>query len=724
MKSVDIYSAIYKSVNRNMTAAGEELPFSENELLFFTESNPAEADLDALREIHDNRQFADAAYIALLNKRIDAESRLVWENRLGFPEKFFQDCVINSIIYSPEFKNANVTLTGKMPTVKKGFVDALIKVKRKAADIKQRVSSYGDIALTKQLTAMTKKAFGKKTNRNKLLTCDLFIERDTAPQDGFELFKYVYAQKNKAVDPYYVMNVHNEQYKEFKAQYGDHIIGYDDDKRSSSSKRIIKYLETTKFICDGYKVFNALRMGVNEAIMKCEDAYLIFVQHGVNFFKDNFITMNSYSAFVFDKLMISNEIEKELFIQRGGFMEDDFIENGLFRWDLLSSGKPEKVNKSIFIYFTHRRYLKSLIDVKSSVYVKTIVSLLTHPKFSELVEKNGFKVKIGVHHSVVDACGSDIFGNFEIIDDIDIAEAKANADILITDYSSMCFEMWFQHKPVIFMNIPDRDDCLKYHHRTDLAEPYKNKEQYLFNLVDTADECVDLLDNYIHNDFSFSEEEKAKRDAFFYYNSGFCERFYNYLLTIKDVKKPLYRIEYNQPYQFSRFADIYTEGVDTPRSTGRWIIAKKAKVGFHVPKSNSELAVKLTVRPLIKLMQYSVGAVIYVNGHKAADFRFTDNKKKDLFLSVPQEWVDSSGYIEISFDISDAVRYGKLTDTRDKRYVSIHLVSLMVFERDGFYTIGNQYTNIVKMIQEKKMLELLEKEEAEGELEVVDEDDD
>ena len=713
MKSIDIYSAIYKVTDENMRKSGSTLAFSEKEAAFFYENNPAVADLDELRKFEDNETFAEMAYISLLKRRIDNNLRLVWSNRLWLPASVFQDCVINQIIYSKEFTEKNVQLKGKMPFLKKGFFDFLFAAKSKLDLFKKTFSNPAERLYTKILTPKTQRAFSVKTVRNKLITCDLFIEKDTAPQDGFELFKYVYSRKNKDIVPYYVMNTQSELYSRFKAEYGDHIIGYNSKKRFSSAEKLISLFKTTKFICDGYKVFNALNIGVNSAIMSCEDAYLIFIQHGVNFFKDNFITLNSYSAFTFDKLMISNEIEKDIFITRGGFTEDAFIENGLFRWDLLSSEKSEKTNRCVFIYFTHRRYLKSLVNVGDSVYVKTIVNLLTHPKFTELIEKNGYTVKIGVHHSVVDACGRDIFKGFQIIDDIDIAEAKATSDILITDYSSMCFEMWFQHKPVIFMNIPDGEDCVRYGHRTDLPAPYRNKEDYLFNLVNSADDCVALLDRYVHNNFSFNEEEKAKRDAFFYYNSGFCERFYNYLLTIKDEKKKLYHIDFNQAYLFSRFAGLYTEGIDTPRSTGRWIIRKKAAVGFCVPKSDKEIAVKLTVQPLLKLNQYQLDTDIFVNGHLANNSIFNERKKMDIFLVIPQEWIASDGYIEISFRIKGCRRYKKIADAPgDNRFVSIHLISLMVFEKDNFYMTGKQYMNIVKANEEKKLLKLAENDDS------------
>ena len=531
------------------------------------------------------------------------------------------------------------------------------------------------------------------TERNKVICCDFIVEADTSPQDEFELFKYLYAHKKEYFEPYYIINEHCSAYPEIKEQYGDNIIPY-------SAENIVKFaffikdlFKTTKFICGGFQVLHSLNIGITEAVKRSPYVYSFFTQHGITFFKDDFISQSSYSAFLFDKLMISNDFEKKIFMERACYTEDNLVKNGLFRWDLLSSDNAE-FGKSIFIYFTHRRYLKNIPDdeLKNTVYVKTISGLLKNPDFQRLVEENGYTLKIALHHSVLQVCGSELLDGVQILEDDEIAAAKREASILITDYSSMCFEMWFQHKPSIFLNIPDSEDCLKYKHKTDLAEPYSGKEEYIFNVVDTVEECVEKLNYYFSNGFKLTADDKAKRDKFFYYNGNFCERFYNYLLNMKNDTKVLYHMKNNSFIDFARYPDINTYGIENPSPAGRWIVRKKAYFSFIMPSNDRELAVQLHYEPYFYYKQYKFYVKIYVNGHKMISREIFSHKKDYFTFSIPKEFIASDGGINISFRLSHVYRRKNLkTGTNDPRRLSLRLLDMDIADRDYSYeTVDEQ----------------------------------
>ncbi len=433
------------------------------------------------------------------------------------------------------------------------------------------------------ISHMNHHALNINTERNAVIMCDLILEEDTSPQDEFELFKYMCRRSDCAFDPYYIMNGNSPEYDKIKAKYGSRIIPYTKDTHRSFALKLNKLLRRTKFICSGFQVMHALGIGITDAVKKSPYVYSIFTQHGVNFFKDNFISQSAYSSFIFDKIMISNDFEKQLFMDRGCYKEENLIKNGLFRWDLLKA-EGAKAEKSIFIYFTHRRYLKGMEDVQDSVYVKTIAGLLKNERFNRLIKEHGYTLKVALHHTVLSVCGKEILDGVQILEDAEIAAAKRNAAILITDYSSMCFEMWFQHKPVIFLNVPDGEICEQYGHKTDLPYPYAGKENYIWGVVDTADECAEKLESYINSDFEFTAHDKEKRDFFFYHNKNFCERFYEYLAANKNAVKDMHRVDFGEKISFSRHSDIYTEGIHFPDSEGRWIVCKNARIKVVLPK--------------------------------------------------------------------------------------------------------------------------------------------
>ncbi len=531
------------------------------------------------------------------------------------------------------------------------------------------------------------KAMQLDTDRNKVITCDFILESDTSPQDEFELFKYIYAQNNEHFIPYYIINENCAAYPAIKAQYGDNIIPYSAENHVKFSFFIKDLFKTTKFICGGFQVMHALNIGVTDAVKRSPYVYSFFTQHGVNFFKDNFISQSSYSAFLFDKIMISNEFEKNLFIERGCYQEENLVKNGLFRWDLLSANHAES-KKSIFIYFTHRRYLRDIDEtaVQDTTYVKTIVSLLRNPRFNQLLEENGYTLKVALHHTVLQVCGNDILEGIQILKDEEIADAKKEAAILITDYSSMCFEMWFQHKPVIFLNIPDTEDCLTYGHKTDLPAPYEGKEDYIFNVVDNVEACVDKLERYFQTDFIFPEEEKVKRDRFFYYNDSFCERFYHYLVSTKNDTKTLYHMPWNTSLSFARYPDLNTYAIELPSTIGRWIVRKKAHFSFILPSNDKDLAIQIQYHPYLNYKQYKFYVSISVNGRTVLREEVYKRKNGNFVLDIPKHYIAKDGTVEIGFRLSHVYRRKYLkTNGGDKRFLSLRLLNMDVMERDYTY---------------------------------------
>lgn len=522
------------------------------------------------------------------------------------------------------------------------------------------------------------------TERNKVICCDFIVEADTSPQDEFELFKYLYKNGRKNFEPYYIINEKCAAYAEIKAEYGNNIIEYSPEKIVEFANTLKELFKTTKYICGGFQVLHSLRLGITEAVKRSPYVYSIFTQHGITFFKDDFISQASYSSFLFDKLMISNDFEKEIFINRGCYAEENLIKNGLFRWDLLSADNAES-EKSIFIYFTHRRYLKNIeeSELKNTVYVKTILGLLENPRFKKFVEDNGYTLKIALHHSVLQACGSGLLEGVKILEDDEIADAKKKSAILITDYSSMCFEMWFQHKPSIFLNIPDGEDCIKYGHKTDLADPYGPKREYIFNIVNSVEECMDKLEDYHNTGYKLKPDEKAKRDAFFYHNGDFCKRFYEYLISMKKSVKKLYQMPVNTTVNLARYPEVEILGIEMPTAEGRWIVRKKAFLRFFVPKWDNGLAVQLYYEPFLLGKQNKISVEVLANGNNVCEKVITEQKNGHISFDIPKEYIGSDGKIEIGFRISGVYPHDQLDENalNDKRYLSLRLKDMDIYEK-------------------------------------------
>ena len=58
-----------------------------------------------------------------------------------------------------------------------------------------------------------------------------------------------------------------------------------------------------------------------------------------------------------------------------------------------------------------------MADISRSVYIQTITGLLRHPRLKALTQRYGYRVKVGVHHTVADRFGPDVLSGIEVVGD-------------------------------------------------------------------------------------------------------------------------------------------------------------------------------------------------------------------------------------------------------------------------------------------------------------------
>lgn len=531
--------------------------------------------------------------------------------------------------------------------------------------------------LLRQYNRALKANICKNSVRNIILLGDHFIESRAIPQDNYYLFCYIMERNDRQYEPYYVMNEHCPIYDYAKSKYGMHVIGY--HKNNIIFKiRMLVLLKKVKVICDSYQVFHHVIPSISAAAKHSRYLYTIFTQHGITFFKSNFININSFSAFKFDKVVVSNDIEKRIFLSRGAYQPNNIIQNGLCRWDNVQAVYQ---NRTVFVFFTHRRYLSSKQNIKGSMYYRTIVDLLSALQLDPVLQERGFTVKVALHHSVVEKLGYGLFDNINIVKDEDIEKVKCSSDILITDYSSMCFEFWLQRKPTLFLNIHDEEDCLRAGNQTDLISPYRKKEDLIINICDTVQECIHRLNEYIVNDFLFSAQEEKIRSKFFYYDSGFRERFYNYLISIKKDEKPIGCLPLNKWIRFDNYAEIYEDSLAFPdKKGGRWTEKKTTSLAFYLDGDASDLAIRIKCFGNILVKQPKIAICILANGTKVVNmYEFTSRQSVILEFSVPQSCLGQENFLALEIILHDGQPQKKLyPNCADPRYLGINLQAIYV----------------------------------------------
>lgn len=367
-------------------------------------------------------------------------------------------------------------------------------------------------------------------DRNVILIGDLFFEKDIAPIDNFAFFEYIMSLKDSKFEAYYILNKHYFLYDKIKKQYGKHIIPFDNKYSPWFYLTIARLCSKIRYVLDSFDAFSLI---FNSLFYKAKYIDIIFTQHGITFFKQEYIQKNVYGAEKLNLTTISNDFEKEIFTKRGGFKNRQLIKLGLFRWDKVKDISKNMAEKCIFVYFTYRHYLLQIDDISTTTYIQKIKSLLNNRDLKDFMLQHNIKFKIALHHGLLRYIDNLLMDNCEIISEDDIGSMKNKASMLITDYSSMCFDFMLQNKPVIFYHL-DEEDFLASALDNKYSENINSLNKYIFNVYNTENEVISTVQKYIKNSFILEKANKIKSDKFFYNKSNICEKFYNYLLKHED----------------------------------------------------------------------------------------------------------------------------------------------------------------------------------------------
>ncbi len=367
------------------------------------------------------------------------------------------------------------------------------------------------------------------SNRNFIIMGDLFFNKSVAPIDNFAFFEYLHSKKSKYVG-YYILHKNYKEYDFIKSKYGKYIITYRNKADLLFYLKIAFLSFKTRFVLDSFDAF-ALFFGL--FFKKSKKIDIIFSQHGITYFKQEFITPCMYGAKKLDKVIVSNNYEYEIFKTKAGYLEKNIIKLGLFRWDSLKPVQSD--SKIIFVYFTFRHYLVKHNNIFETNYFKNIFSLLSNQKLLYMMEKHNIKIKLSLHHDFLSYIELSKFDNFEFVQEEEIKSIKNEAAMLITDFSSMSFDFMLQDKPVIFYRL-DENDFWSSKLDSGYASTIKELSSTIYNIYDNEESVVEKIIEYSTNNFELEDIYKDKNKYFFYSKKGICEKFYKKLVLLDSDK--------------------------------------------------------------------------------------------------------------------------------------------------------------------------------------------
>lgn len=213
---------------------------------------------------------------------------------------------------------------------------------------------------------------------------------------------------------------------------------------------------------------------------------LVYLHHGTLGFKkfDAFYHKHRNRMSIFT---VGSEMERKLLVGQADVDADRVRVTGYARTDLLSAKKPT-IRQVLYIP-THRRHLGRLAEEQFGGHIRT---LLSDARLLESLERCNMTLKLCFHAHTRKAMAFDMHlpPAVRIVDPEreSVRELLAESEIMITDYSSVCWDFIAMGKPVVFY----RFDLASYRSARD---SYIDLEDQSYGpVVTTRDELLSHLE--------------------------------------------------------------------------------------------------------------------------------------------------------------------------------------------------------------------------------------
>jgi glycosyltransferase involved in cell wall biosynthesis/CDP-glycerol glycerophosphotransferase (TagB/SpsB family) len=353
----------------------------------------------------------------------------------------------------------------------------------------------------------------------------------TADDSGEVLFRYLQHQRHLNAKIYFALSEKSSEFTPLK-QYGKVL------KYGSLRHKLLSLLSSKVISSEATDYIINLFGGYVQDLVDLYNFDFIFLQHGI--IRDDISGwLNRYNKNI--KLFVTSTKPEYNSILNGDYGYDEKVVKltGLPRYDGLRSTPKNK----IIIMPTWREDLADRIDSKTghrmynpnfkkSDYFAFYQNLMNDRRVQEIMRKSNLKGEFYLHPSfqqhIVDFVGNDCFTIMRM--PFDYPKAKAEGDMLITDYSSVAFDFAYLKKAVLYAQF-DEDSFYKNHVSKEGYFTYKTDGfgPVTYNYEDTVKTATHL----IQSSCAMQKKYQKRVDDFFAYNDrGNSERVYKAIMSM------------------------------------------------------------------------------------------------------------------------------------------------------------------------------------------------
>jgi CDP-glycerol glycerophosphotransferase len=268
---------------------------------------------------------------------------------------------------------------------------------------------------------------------------------------------------------------------------------------------------------------------------KMVKAKKVFLQHGVMGTKN---MVHNYGViapnFDTDLFIVSSDYEKSYIVQDFGYLPEDVAVTGLSRFDSLFQ-KDVPTKRQLLIIPTWRDWIVTDEKFLESEYFERYNQLVNHPALHEFSRTNNFEIVFCLHPNMQRFTSYFVDAPIRIVSqgEVDVQHLLKESAMMITDYSSVAFDMSFLEKPIIYYQF-DRERFIgKYPSHLDLDNDLPG------DIVYRLEDILQLVEKYADANFKMKEEHKKRAAKFLKYKDLLsCKRIFEKTLKIR--RKSLY----------------------------------------------------------------------------------------------------------------------------------------------------------------------------------------
>jgi len=355
-----------------------------------------------------------------------------------------------------------------------------------------------------------------------------------AHDNGFHFFKYMY-ENEKHPNTYFVIRKDSPELKNLK-NMEDKIIYF------MSFKYFIYMFAAKVFISSDTK-FHSYNLQRRDSLLAKSMMHKknVFLQHGMNGIKK--VPVFHKKRGLLDLIISPSNFEREnINIKKWGYSPNEVVATGYARWDSYFDKTGMLSYRQIFMMPTWRKSMEGISreEFITTKFYKEYQAFLNSPRLKEVMLKNNVRLAFFLHpyfKNYVDLFTiDDSFVDKHEYLDVDMGEEIMRSSMMISDYSSVLWDMFYLKKPVLFYQF-DQSDYLKS------EGSYLDYDRELFgDVVFDADSVVQKVIEYIDSDFSEKPEYSVMRNKYMnFHDHNNSERIYKAILS----KKKLLGIENN-----------------------------------------------------------------------------------------------------------------------------------------------------------------------------------